>query len=184
MPRFASIQAATLYNLYAAQSGNEPEYNNQTMVFVQSTTPTGWVRDSTYDESTIRITTGATVSSGGDLNFSSTMTSSFSLPYTATFPFSSTGTSITEAQTAAHTHTGVNNWRPAASAVVFPASGTGPVGGYAAPATAPTGALTTYASNATPSSHYHSTNFTAPAVTTANMAVKYVDVIQATKTPV
>lgn len=184
MPRFSSVQSSTFYNAYVSSGGNEPEYDNQTMVFVQSTTPTGWVRDNTYNEHTIRVVTGASVSSGGTLDFSSAMTSSYTVPYTATFPFTTLPTSITLAETAAHTHTATNNWRPTAAASTdFPVSGTGPVGAYAAPATVPTGALSYYSGNSTPSPHYHTTSFTAPAVTTVNMALKYVDVMQATKSP-
>lgn len=184
MPRFTSVQSSTFYNAYVSSGGgNEPEYYNQTMVFVQSTTPTGWVRDNTYDEHTIRVVNSASVSSGGTLNFSSTMTSSYTVPYTATFPFTTLPTSITLAQTAAHTHTATNNWRPTtASSTAFAAGGTGPVGGYLAETT-PTGALSYYSGNSTPSPHYHTTSFTAPAVTTVNMALKYVDVMHATKSP-
>ncbi len=183
MPRFSSVQAATFWNSSSADGDIEPEYDNQTMVFVQSTTPTGWIRDNTYNEHTIRVVTGASVSSGGSLNFSSAMTSSYTVPYTATFPFITNSTSITEAQTAAHTHTATNNWRPtASSSTAFAAGGTGPVGAWLA-TTTPTGALSYYSGNSTPSPHYHSTSFTAPAVTTVNMALKYVNVIQATKSP-
>lgn len=181
MPRFASIASSTFFNAYvSAGGGNEPEYDNQTMAFVQSTTPTGWVRDSTYNEHTIRVTDGTSLSSGGTQNFSSMLISSYSVPYTATFPFTTAPTAITEAQTAAHTHTATNNWRPTATATVFAAGGTGPVGGYSTPST---GMSTVFPGLATPSSHYHSGSFTAPATTSVNMALKYVDILHATKTP-
>lgn len=183
MPRYSSVLTNTAYNWTGVtESPYEPEYFNQTMAFVQAATPTGWVRDSTYNEHTIRITNGASITSGGTQDFSSMMVSSYSIPYTATFPFSTAPTTITLAQTAAHTHTATNTWRPTTAATVFTAGGTGPVGAWQVPA-GTTGLSLSYPGSSTAVAHSHSTSFTAPATTTVNMALKYIDVLHATKSP-
>ena len=95
----------------ALVSGDNPnEYKGAVMLFAQTAAPTGWTKDTTYDDYALRITSG-TVSTGGSVNFS---TAFASIPVTGSFPGGSllqatTGTTaLTAAQLPSHSHTYTN----------------------------------------------------------------------------
>jgi hypothetical protein len=143
------------------------------MLFGQTTAPTGWTKDTTnYNNSSLRVVTG-TASSGGSVDFttafaSQTPTGSVSI---TSVTGSAGATTLTTPQIPSHTHTINNKGSP------------GPV--YTLPGESGTvGSLTTGATGGD-GSHTHPFSFSSGSGTFSgnaiNLAVKYVDVIRATK---
>ncbi len=123
------------------------------MLFNQTAAPTGWTKDTTHDNKALRVVSG-TVGDGGSVDFTSAFASK-SVAGTVG------NTSLSKAQLASHTHT-YN--QPTGSS----SSGSK---GYKSHATS-----TNSGSTGSGSSHTHS--FTGTAI---DLAVKYVDLIIATK---
>jgi hypothetical protein len=147
------------------------------MLFGQTAAPTGWTKDSTnFNNSSLRVVTG-TASSGGSVDFttafaSQTPTGSVSI---SSVSGSAGATTLTTPQIPSHSH----NF-PFETAT--PQPGAGPI------AAANTNRVaTTYPVNATggDGSHTHPFSFSSGSGTFSgnaiNLAVKYVDVIRATK---
>ena len=130
------------------------------MIFAQTSAPTGWTKDTTnYNNHALRVVTGA-ASTGGSVDFTTAFTSQAVAGTVGT----SGATTLSTSQIPSHTHSYTAmgaNW--------------GPDG--AAEPTAPTGATTGATGGG--GSHTHSGGtFTGTAI---NLAVKYLDVITATK---
>ena len=69
MSRFGSTALeAAVATLYLTSG----EFIGSRMLFAQSSAPSGWTKDSTYNDYALRVTNGTT-SSGGSINFSSIM---------------------------------------------------------------------------------------------------------------
>jgi hypothetical protein len=146
------------------------------MLFAQTSAPTGWTKDTTTgDNSALRVTTG-TVSSGGSVNFttafaSQTPTGSVAI---STISGSAGATTLTTPQIPSHTHTEIG------SNANTPASG--PVGTQGS---GPRATLNTGATGGD-GSHTHPFSFSSGAATFSgnaiDLAVKYVDIIRASKT--
>jgi hypothetical protein len=191
MPRINSLNTFVFSSIISggAVDPEQSNYQGATMVFVlQGTAPTGWVKDTSDNDYTLRCVTGS-VSSGGSSGFTSVMSSktlSGSLSMTGTVG----GTSLATGQIPVHNHAphptpnttavgrnllaGPSTARRVANqfspGVVTPNPGT--------PATNPT-------SGPAPSSaHSHPLNpATSPVTfTTINFSVKYVEAILATRT--
>jgi hypothetical protein len=146
------------------------------MLFAQTTAPTGWTKDVTnYNNSGLRVVTG-TASTGGSVDFttafaSQTPTGSVSI---TSVTGSAGATTLTTAEIPSHTHT-----VPHSTVNTDPANVS--ISGSDQPATS------TKTSNATGGggSHSHPFSFSSGSGTFSgnaiNLAVKYVDVIRATK---
>jgi hypothetical protein len=143
------------------------------MLFAQTAAPTGWTKNTTTgDNSALRVVTG-TASTGGSQGFttafaSQTPTGSVSI---TSVTGSAGATTLTTPQIPSHTHTINNKGSP------------GPV--YTLPGESGTvGSLTTGATGGD-GSHTHPFSFSSGSGTFSgnaiNLAVKYVDVIRATK---
>lgn len=124
------------------------------MLFAQTSAPTGWTKDTTnYNNSALRVVTGS-ASTGGTVDFSTAFASQ---------AVSGTvgSTTLTTSQIPSHSHT-----------VYYGGSC-----GYGYPASSGAGALSS-SSGATGGGGSHNHSFSGTAI---NLAVKYVDVIRATK---
>lgn len=165
-----TLEAAT-----AAQYIGYAEYVGSRMLFAQGTAPLGWTKDTTYNDYGLRVTSG-TIATGGSLNFSSVM-SSLTLAGTATLTGTAVGaTTLSSSNLPYHYHSGP--WVGAT---------------YAGAAVSPNkayfwGNYTSGAAYASPSaqwlggSHTHTISpGTAPAGVPLSMAVRYQDVIIASK---
>lgn len=148
------------------------------MLFGQTAAPTGWTKDTTnFNNSGLRIVTG-TASSGGSVDFttafaSQTPTGSVSID---TVSGSAGSTTLTTPQIPSHTH----------NFDVYPNSSPSSVRVSSA-ATSPSPAVGLFTTNGTGGggSHTHPFSFSSGSGTFSgnaiNLAVKYVDVIRATK---
>jgi hypothetical protein len=146
-PAVAGNQTFVVPNDFGFPSGT-------TMLFVQTSAPTGWTKSTTHDNKALRVVSG-TAGSGGSTAFTSV--------FASRTPSGTVGaTTLTEAQMPSHTHSIVS--------VAF--NKTGNPGGTSA---SNAGSTTTGATGGG-TSHDHS--FTGTAM---DFAVQYVDVIIATK---
>jgi hypothetical protein len=145
------------------------------MLFGQTAAPTGWTKDTiNYDQHALRVTTG-TASTGGTVNFTSAFTSQ--TPAGTVTITSVTGTAgattLTTPQIPSHTHTQFKPISPGSSEF-----GSG-AGGQTYSNNAATG------STGGGGSHDHPFSFTSGSGSFSgnaiNLAVKYLDVITATK---
>jgi len=144
-------------------------------VFGQTSAPTGWTKDTTnFNNSTLRVVTGS-ASNGGSVDFTTafaSQTPSGSVSITAVAG-SAGATTLTTPQIPSHTHPGILNY--------FMGDGGGGGGPRAGSFTSP------YSTGATGGggSHTHPFSFSSGSGTftgsAINLAVKYVDVIRATK---
>jgi hypothetical protein len=146
-PAVAGNQTFIVPNDFGFPSGT-------TMLFVQTTAPTGWTKSTTHDDKALRVVSG-TAGTGGSTAFTSV--------FASRTPSGTVGaTTLTEAQIPSHTHTlsivtsGTTAATGAGTRIMPGSSTTGATGGGG--------------------SHNHS--FTGTAM---DFAVQYVDVIIATK---
>ncbi len=136
------------------------------MMFAQTSAPTGWTKDTTnYNNHTLRVVTGA-ASTGGSVDFTTAFTSQ--TPTINTSGLSAGATTLSTTQIPSHTHTisgGPNNGDTSAS---FSQRGGPP--------------QSTLTSNSTGGGSSHTHTISGSATSSAiNLAVKYLDVITATK---
>ena len=141
---------------WAAPTGGTVIPSGTVMIFGQTSAPTGFTKDTTnYDNSALRVVTGS-ASTGGSVAFSTAFASQ-SVAGTVN------GTTLSTAQMPSHTHSGSLLQED--------------VGGqYPSTSGNPFRSIQAMGSAGSSSSHDHS--FTGTAI---NLAVKYVDVIRATK---
>jgi hypothetical protein len=143
------------------------------LIFGQTAAPTGWTKDTTnYNNSALRVVTGSVVN-GGSVDFTTAFASQTPAGTISvnTSGLSAGATTLTTAQMPAHTHT---------SRVSSGISGSF---GYGGDTSATTSSGNT-GSTGGGGSHSHSMSGSATATftgTAINFAVKYVDVIRATK---
>ena len=140
------------------------------MLFSQTSAPTGWTKDTTnYDNSALRVVTGA-ASTGGTVDFSTAFASQ-TPTITITGVSGSVGaTTLTTPQIPAHSHN-------------IPNAGSTSGGGKAGSGNdAPEGNINTNNTGGD-GSHTHPFSFSSGTATSSaiDLAVKYVDVIRATK---
>ena len=83
---------------------DEPEYLNSIMAFAQASAPTGWTKQTTYNDAMIRITNG-TPTSGGSSGVSSILTNRSIYSSVGPFPVTIGPTTVSTAQMATHNHT-------------------------------------------------------------------------------
>lgn len=149
------------------------------MLFAQTSAPTGWTKDTTnYNNHALRVVTGS-AATGGTVDFTTafaSQTPSGSVSVN-TAGLSAGATTLSTTQIPAHTHTVSGNSNPSAPGSPF----------YPDFTWAAAGSVITQTSSSTGggSSHSHSISGTASASftgTAINLAVKYLDVITATKT--
>lgn len=146
------------------------------MLFGQTTAPTGWTKDTTnYDNSSLRVVTGS-ASTGGSVDFTTAFASQTPTGSVTITAVSGTAgaTTLTTTQIPSHTHTAAG---PGTTNI---ATGAGPL----SPGNMRlTGATTS--STGSDGSHSHPFSFSSGSGTFSgnaiNLAVKYVDVIRATK---
>jgi hypothetical protein len=149
------------------------------VLFRQSNAPTGWTKDTTnYNEHALRVVTG-TAGSGGSVNFTTAFASqgvSGSVGGTGASGISGTADAmtLTEAQMPSHTHTemgsvgGIN--------IQYRNDGGFSIGSCP---TGATGGSSSHSHSVSGGSHSHTSGvFSGTAI---NMAVKYVDIILASK---
>jgi hypothetical protein len=109
-------------------------------IFNQSSAPTGWTKDTTNDDFTLRVVSGTGGGTGGSVNFTSCMVSQ---PFTGTVSNDLTGTTgattLDTTMIPSHTHT----YRFLAFRATYTATQALP---------SPTGGINTMASGTTPSS--------------------------------
>ena len=144
-------------------SWGDPFAPGTAMLFAQTAAPTGWTKSTTHNDKALRVVSGS-ASSGGS--------SAFSAIFTSRTPAGSVtvdGTTLTESQIPAHTHTtsaynshGTGGYDPGGSSAVNYLSS----------------ASITSSSIGGGGSHTHTSSF---AGTAMSFAVQYVDVIIATK---
>ena len=149
------------------------------MLFAQTSAPTGWTKDSTnYNNSGLRVVTG-TASTGGSVDFttafaSQTPTGSVSI---SSVSGSAGATTLTTPQIPSHTHSSTGNDQTPSN----------PTGVFQMAFQRNTGTSITGTTNSTggDGSHTHPFSFSSGSGTFSgnaiNLAVKYVDVIRATK---
>jgi hypothetical protein len=151
-----------------------------------TTPPTGWTKDLTYNDYTLRCTTG-TASSGGTVNFSTAMAAQTGTITIAIPNAGAGGTALSEPQSPLHIHQG--NLGAAPYGTTLNASrATPPVSLYQivqpANPNPPVPVSPTVPTSPGPTSgggsHTHALSFTSVPVT-KNLAVKYVDCIIATR---
>jgi hypothetical protein len=129
------------------------------LLFQQTTAPTGWTKQTTHNNKSLRVVTG-TAGSGGSNTFTAAFNTSF-----ATSGGAVSDTTLTTAQMPSHSH-GFSYWSGAGLYVGYVPPGNGVVYGYTSPTTSTGGG----------GSHTH--GFTQPSF---NLNVQYVDIIIATK---
>ena len=179
MPRFSSIDSYPFFG----SGGETTTYKGATMLFAQASAPRGWTKETTFNDAMLRISS-STVGSGGALNFSTAMNSTY---VTVTGSGSATNVvvgsvGLTLAQIPAHTHgTGVATKVVGAGGSSI---GSGPLitTGYPSSATQ-TAFPSDGGGGASGAVHSHpggSVSFTYN-TTPKNMAVKYIDAIFATR---
>jgi hypothetical protein len=148
-----------------------PEFVSGTvMIFAQTAAPTGWTKNTTTgNQHALRVVTG-TAGTGGSVDFTTAFASQ-SVTGTVSVSGSAGATTLTTPQIPSHTHTATNSFAYGGS------------GRFAA--TSSQGGTPTLSTNATggDGSHSHplsisSSTFTGTAI---NLAVRYIDVIRATK---
>jgi hypothetical protein len=124
------------------------------MLFGQTSAPTGWTKDTTnFNNSALRVVTGS-ASSGGSVDFTTAFVSQT--------PSGTVGsTTLTTSQIPSHTHTFTGGSGGGGSFLAFSCGGGGNT-----------------STSATGGGGSHNHTFTGSAI---NLAVKYVDVIRATK---
>ena len=171
---YASITVDAQGRLTAASSGAAPSAfpSGTVMLFRQTAAPTGWTKDTTnYNDSALRVVTGA-VSSGGTVGFTTAFASQTPAGSISISGGSVSAYTLTTTQIPSHLHT-YNQVNFNSTQNQSSGSGTGWVGR----ASANTG------STGGGGSHTHGfTNPTGSFTGTAiNLAVKYCDVIFATK---
>lgn len=104
MPRLASASGVNFYMYTGVGDEDGPnEYTNATMVFVQSTAPTGWTKDTTYNDYALRVVSG-NVGVGGNIDFSNVFTTHAVSGSFADSPFSVGATTLSLAQIPSHSH--------------------------------------------------------------------------------
>lgn len=191
MPRLSSINTFVLNSVIGSVATGDPEqanYQGATMVFVlQGSAPTGWVKDTSDNDYTLRCVTGS-VSSGGSSGFSSVM-SSKSLTGSLSMTGTVGGTSLVTSQIPVHDHTphpATNTTARALSLATGPVTVRGLSNSFEPSVVTPN---TTPATNPTsgpqPSvAHDHPLNpSTSPVTfTTIDFGIKYVEAILATRT--
>lgn len=148
-------------------------------VFQQTSAPTGWTKDTTYHDYTLRVVNG-TAGTGGSVNFTSCMVSQ---PFSGTVssPYSgvSGATTLSTAQMGPHTHTyKLMPPRPSYIGMASPA----PSLAAAIPPASPAQTPITFNYTGGGGSHAHpiSTLFGFTG-TNINFSVNYVDLIVSTK---
>lgn len=136
-----------------------------TMLFVQTSAPTGWTKVTTHDNKALRVVSG-TAGSGGSVAFTTAFASQTPSGSINTAGLSAGATTLSTAQIPSHTHNIPGGVQEGGSAALNAAN----FGGISSGATGGGG------------SHSHSisgsASFTGNAI---NLAVQYVDVIIATK---
>jgi hypothetical protein len=157
-----------------------PIFDTGTKTFFQQTAaPTGWTKDTTYDNAALRVVSGST-SSGGSSDFTSVFTSkSFS---SAPFPVDNVG-SFTLATPNLNNHTHTTPPSPSAGRVLTPANstpGTSPTPTPTRTRYSPTLATSTTGNAGGGGSHDHSFSVSVSG-SVGNMSVRYVDIILASK---
>lgn len=146
------------------------------MLFIQSSAPTGWVKDTTHDNKALRIVSGA-AGSGGSVGFTSAFASQTVSGTTSSTAAGGTvgGTALTINQIPSHTHNSQYDDRTP-SGIDY--SGSNEIAGV--------GTTRTYPTTATGGGQAHDHSFTGSAhshsySSSVNLAVQYVDAIIATK---
>lgn len=146
------------------------------MLFIQSSAPTGWVKDTTHDNKALRIVSGA-AGSGGSVGFTSAFASQTVSGTTSSTAADGTvgGTALTINQIPSHTHNSQYDDRTP-SGIDY--SGSNEIAGL--------GTTRTYPTTATGGGQAHDHSFTGSAhshtySSSLNLAVQYVDAIIATK---
>ena len=174
----AFVAATGLSTALPGQSGNagkfittdgtnaswvDPFAPGTAMLFAQTAAPTGWTKSTTHNNKALRVVSG-TAGSGG--------TAAFTTVFTNRTPAGSVtvdGTTLTESQIPAHTHT--------TNAYKSSGTGSGAVGGSSFINYIASSSITS-SSIGGGASHTHTASFTGSAM---DFAVQYVDVIIATK---
>lgn len=104
MPRLSSFNDGYSSEVRATVSGPDPEYKNSTMLFCQDAAPTGWVRDTTNDDCTLRITSGAGAGTGGTVGFSTVLSGNREFSGSGNINVSIGPWTLTDTQVPRHTH--------------------------------------------------------------------------------
>jgi hypothetical protein len=193
MPRINSLNTFVLNSITGAAAGEQANYLGATMLFVQTSAPTGWTKDTTLNDYGLRVVSGS-VSTGGVLGFSGVLTNR-NLNGTLVLTGSIGGTTLVINNIPTHRHP--RTGQGATTSQEFGATrhpnppGTAPYVEFSPPNAPLFGSLTgdNYfpgTINGTPgttTAHDHTAS-TSPSVTYAsfNFSVKYVDVILATRT--
>jgi len=106
MPKFASTPTFSFYAVLNKSQDGPTEYNGATMVFLQDTAPVGWTKDTSNDDYTLRVVSGA-ASSGGSQGFTTVFTDQ---PTSGTIPagvgFSVGFTTLSSLDLPVHSHPG------------------------------------------------------------------------------
>ena len=147
------------------------------MIFAQNTAPTGWTKDTTnYDQHALRVTTG-TAATGGTVDFTTAFASVGVSVSGSTNAVATSGTvqnhTLSTAQMPSHTHT----YQGSSGTTSGNQGKTGPANYSPNRTTSATGGGGAHSHGFQGSSHSHTFSGT----DTINLAVKYLDVITATK---
>lgn len=185
MPRINSLNTFVLSTVVSGGTvSEEANYQGATMVFVlQGTAPTGWIKDTSDNDYTLRCVSGS-ASSGGSTVFTSVMSSKTlfgAVPVTGTLA----GTSLDSTQIPAHQHSpyaATVTVRHSPTMVPGPTTSLGRTTSLEPGQILQTGGKTT---GQVGDAHDHPVGpGSSPATTfaTVDLAIKYVDSILATRT--
>jgi hypothetical protein len=154
------------YSIVSANANKNSEFASTTlMLFQQTAAPTGWTKQTTHNDKTLRVVSGS-ASSGGTSAFTTVFTNQ--TPTITTSGLSAAATTLTAAQMPSHSHT-----------VYIP--GGGGCGGINL-SNGSQGACIGFGSTAAGSSNSHSHSISGSATSSAvTLNVQYVDLIIASK---
>lgn len=195
MPRINSLNTFVYSSILNPVGGGvdpeESNYSGATMVFIQGTAPTGWVKDTSDNDYTLRCVTGA-ASSGGTLNFS-TVFATQTLTGSLNIVGATGSTTLTISEMATHTHPYPPNPATPSPVVVAPTTtvlGSGTAGltrllspGFYTGSMAPNPSSPGVVAGTGHTHPEKSPNLSNPAtLATVDLRVKYVEAILATRT--
>lgn len=167
------------YQSFSHSSETTDPYKDATMLFAQTSAPTGWTKSTTDTDTIFRITSGS-VTTGGSATFT-TMNTSTTITGTATVSGTALGgTTLSSPQLPNHSHSAPTYSRVGNQAPTT-LSGAGYYWNPAITTGAAVGVSPTAGWSGGPHSHTVTSGSTGPTSSPFAMAVRYVDAILATK---
>lgn len=176
------LVGSTEYFAFWGAAGGEPEYVGATMIFQQTSAPTGWTKDTTLDDLTLRVTNSTGGGTGGSTVFTTIYSASRAVSGTVgSMPVSLTPTTITSSFIPSHSHGTYPLTSVPGSASFGPTANPGVTAGSFLSSGGLTASLSGSGGSDTAHTHTAGTYSGSFSGTAINMGVKYVDFIIASK---